>query len=79
MTAEVYEYPISTAAKALQTTELNILMHIKRGKLSGIEKNGQWYLSRQSFDDFLACGNHAAADVISATHHCGHGCGGGCG
>lgn len=71
-----HELPISKAATLLNTTELNLLMHIKRGNLSGCEKEGQWYLAQKSFDDFLAQNQQKTSNAISATPHCGHGCGG---
>ncbi len=71
-----HELPIDRAAELLNTTELNILMHIKHGNLSGLEKEGQWYLSQKSFDNFLAQGQQPASNPISSAQHCGHGCGG---
>ena len=75
MEEENYDLPISRAAEHLNTTELNILMHIKRGNLAGLEKEGQWYLSQKSFDNFLAQGRQPASNPISSAQHCGHGCG----
>lgn len=70
-----HELPIGRAAELLNTTQLNILMHIKHGNLSGLEKEGQWYLSQKSFDDFLAQDQQPETNVTNSTQHCGHGCG----
>lgn len=75
MNMETFDLPLSEAAKRLNTTELHVLMHIKRKKLDGVEKDGQWYLSQQNLDDFVADGTGSAADVLCTSHHCGQGCG----
>lgn len=71
------EIPINEAAGELQTTHLNVLMHIKRGKLSGGEKNGVWYVYRDSLDQLLATtGAGPDRDIICRSHSCGRNCGG---
>lgn len=75
METETYDLPIVEAAEKLKTTELNILMHIKRKILDGVEKDGKWYLSRRTFDNFLDQDGDSKANVVSAKSHCGHGCG----
>jgi hypothetical protein len=46
--------PINEVAELLQTTPLNVLMHIKRGKLVGSEEEGTWSVDSQSLADFRA-------------------------
>ncbi|PLX73635.1 MAG: hypothetical protein C0614_12830 [Desulfuromonas sp.] len=45
--------PISAAAQELHSTELNVLMHIKRGLLQGKECDGGWWVERVSLDALL--------------------------
>jgi hypothetical protein len=42
------------AAKAMQTTVLSVMMHIKRKLLEGLELDGRWYVSAASLAAFLA-------------------------
>lgn len=42
------------AAEQLNTTPLNILMHIKRGLLKGQECDGAWYVLSDSLERFAA-------------------------
>lgn len=65
------------AAQAMGTTELNILMHIKRGFLQGREVDGEWQVSAESLTAFQRESQGAKAKVV-----CQSGCGGkkgGCG
>jgi hypothetical protein len=70
---------ISDVAMILSTTQLNILMHIKRGLLKGAEEEAGWMIEKASLDDFLAKNGEAkAADVCTSgcaqKHACGKGC-----
>jgi hypothetical protein len=40
--------PIAEAARELETTPLNVLMHIKRGSLVGQESAGSWQVAAAS-------------------------------
>ncbi len=42
MKDQTLKLPIETIAEKLNTTPLNVLMHIKRGMLEGHEKDGAW-------------------------------------
>ena len=44
--------PAAEAAQAMATTELNVLMHIKRSLLDGREVQGAWYVSSESLAAF---------------------------
>jgi len=47
---------IEDVAKALETTELNVLMHIKRKLLAAQEADGVWQVTRESLEHFLRTG-----------------------
>jgi hypothetical protein len=70
---------ITEAAQILQTTPLNILMHIKRGLLKGTENDGEWLIERASIDDLMLKTGGRKADPVCASG-CArqHACGGGC-
>ena len=69
--------PISEAAKSLQTTPLNILMHIKKGLLKGVENDGAWYVEKISLELLLEqTGGVKAADVCASGCAKKHACGG---
>jgi len=42
--------PTAQAAEKLGTTPLNILMHIKRGSLLGVENDGVWLVESASLE-----------------------------
>lgn len=75
MEAESFDLSIRAAAAMLKSTELNILMHIKRGKLVAHEINGQWYLSRKDIDNYLTRGKDSKNDVLCTISSCSRGCG----
>ena len=72
---------ITEAAKVLQTTPLNILMHIKRGLLKGVEEEGDvWLIEQASIDALLLqTGGGKAEGVCASGCAKKHACGGGCG
>lgn len=71
---------IDVVAKALNTTPLNILMHVKRGMLAGGEEDGRWLIEKTSLDAFVAkTGGSKAGDVCARGCARKHACGGGCG
>jgi hypothetical protein len=52
------------AAKAMQTTVLSVMMHIKRRLLEGHEIDGAWYVSAASLATFLAHSGGETAPVV---------------
>jgi len=71
---------LSDAAKVMQTTPLNVLMHIKRGLLKGVEEKGQWLVNHKSLEALLAkTGGSKADNVCSSGCDKENACGGGCG
>lgn len=69
--------PISEAANQMKSTDLNVLMHVKRGLIKGVEIDGDWFIDKTSLAEFIA--SHAGkADVCEKKHHCGSGCGSSC-
>jgi hypothetical protein len=70
---------ITEAARRLQTTPLNVLMHIKRGLLKGVEENGVWLVDCVSLGGLQArTGGGKAHDVCASACSKKHACGGGC-
>ena len=72
--------PIKLVAKQMNTTPLNVLMHIKRGLLKGTEREDGWHIDKASLDAFVAkTGGEKASDVCASGCAKKHACGGGCG
>ena len=69
--------PISEAAKQMKSTDLNVLMHVKRGLIKGEEREGEWFVDQSSLSEFLAA-HTGKADVCEKKEHCGSGCGSSC-
>jgi hypothetical protein len=67
--------PISEAAQLLETTEMRILMLLKKDELQGKMVDEAWYIDRSSLK---LCEKPKAADVVRPGG-CGGGCGGGSG
>ena len=71
--------PTSIVAEKMNTTPLNVLMHIKRNLLQGVEEDGVWMIDCQSLDVLLAkTGGSKAGDVCASGCSKKHSCGGGC-
>lgn len=71
---------IIQVAELLNTTPLNVLMHIKRGLLQGIEEDGDWQVERASLEALQAKTGGARATEVCASGCSGkHGCSSGCG
>jgi len=71
--------PISIVAEKMKTTPLNVLMHIKRNLLQGVEEDGVWMIDCQSLEVLLAkTGGSKAKDVCASGCGKKHSCGGGC-
>lgn len=71
---------IAAAARLMQTTPLNILMHIKRGLLKGSEQDGVWLIERASLEALLASPGGGTANVVctggcTGKSTCGSQCG----
>jgi hypothetical protein len=73
MTAESELLSVAAVAKVLETTPVNVLMHIKRGLLSGEEVAGVWYVLATSLDNYLLNTEGTAYGSLCKSH-CGHGC-----
>lgn len=71
--------PISKAAEVMHTTELNVLMHIKRGHLKGTETDGAWMIDGDSLEKLLArTGGVKVDDICTSGCDKQHSCAGGC-
>jgi len=67
--------PIEEAARRLQTTPLNILMHLKRGLLKGVEEDDHWQIDAQSLAELQdKTGGGKATDVCASGCNKKHGC-----
>ena len=79
MQAQTLKLPISTVAEKMNTTPLHVLMHIKRGLLTGIEEDGVWMVDCESLEAFLAkTGGNKAEDICASGCAQKHACSGGC-
>lgn len=58
---------VDAAAMAMQTTVLNVMMHIKRRLLEGQELDGSWYVCAASLAGFLEQDNRRAGQVVCRT------------
>jgi hypothetical protein len=71
--------PIAEAAQLLETTEMRILMMLKKNELQGTMVEDSWFVDRSSLN---ICDKPKAADVVrpgGCGGGCGSGSGGGCG
>lgn len=62
--------PLPDAALRLHSTELNVLMHLKRGLLRGREVEGTWWIEQASLDKLLAQTGGGKSETVCASH-CG--------
>lgn len=68
---------ILAVAETLKTTPLNVLMHVKRGMLEGIEEGGGWMIDKASLDALVAkTGGSKVGDVCASGCAKKHACGG---
>lgn len=79
MNEQTEKLPIPVVAEKLNTTPLNVLMHIKRGLLQGTEEDGVWQVDVESLESLMAkTGGGKAGDACSSgcakKHTCGSGC-----
>lgn len=71
--------PIATVAEQMNTTPLNVLMHVKRGLLQGVEEDGVWMIDCQSLEHLMiTTGGGKNAAVCASGCAKKHACGGGC-
>ena len=66
--------PISEAARMLQTTELRILMMLKRQELQGRQEADTWLVEKASLQ---MCGT-PTPEGVARSGGCGGSCGNGC-
>ena len=66
--------PIAEAAQLLETTEMRVLMMLKKNELQGKNVDDLWYVDRSSLN---LCAKPKASDIVKPG--CGGGCGSGCG
>lgn len=66
--------PIAEAAHLLETTEMRVLMMLKKKELEGKQVDEAWYIDRSSLK---LCDKPKAADIVKPG--CCGGCGSGCG
>ena len=66
---------LAEAAQLLETTEMRVLMMLKKNELQGKQVDEAWYVDRASLQ---LCDKPKAADIVKAGG-CGGGCGSGCG
>ena len=67
--------PIAEAAHLLETTEMRVLMMLKKNELQGKMEDEAWYVDRSSLK---LCEKPKAEDIVKPGG-CGGGCGGGSG
>ena len=65
---------LAEAAQLLETTEMRVLMMLKKNELQGKEEGEAWYVDRSSLK---LCAKPKASDIVKPG--CGGGCGSGCG
>lgn len=74
MAVQTAMIPLEEAARRLQTTPLNILMHIKRGLLQGVEKDDLWEVDEASLAALQEKTDGKAAEVCASGCSKKHGC-----
>lgn len=71
--------PITEVATKMNTTALNVLMHIKRGLLQAVEQDGVWMIDVQSLEKLLAkTGGGKDAELCASACAKKRACAGGC-
>jgi len=73
MTTKKNSLSVTEVAAALKTTNLNVMMHIKRGLLIGEEVEGLWYVAADSLAEYQRqTRNQTKAQLCKSS--CSHGC-----
>jgi hypothetical protein len=67
--------PLNEAAERMQSTPVNVLMHIKRGLLSGKEVDGAWFVDASSLEKHLRQRQEGVNTEV-CQDHCKHTCAG---
>ena len=79
MNEQIERLSISVAAEKMNTTPLNVLMHIKRNLLQAVEEDGLWMIDCQSLEALLAkTGGGKDKDACASGCAKKHACSGGC-
>jgi hypothetical protein len=80
MVIETEKLTVAEVATTMKTTPLNVMMHIKRGLLSGEEVDGVWYVPADSLAGYLSDSHRGSnGSVCKSKSHCGQGCASSCG
>ena len=71
---------LSKTAQLLKTTQVNVLMHVRKGLLEQVEEDGLWYVTIDSFEAFVSQHGIRKSDSVCASG-CGRhaSCGSSCG
>ena len=70
---DVGKITLDEAAKRLESTPMNVLMHIKRGLLTGEEIGSSWFVEVASLENFLASHQGSSKENVcqsSCSHKC---------
>ena len=79
MKDQVKRLSLAAVAETMNTTPLNVLMHIKRGMLEGIEEEGTWMIDCHSLESLMdKTGGGKADDVCASGCAKAHACSGCC-
>ncbi len=71
---------LEKSAQLLKTTQVNVLMHVRRGLLEQVELDGEWYITIDSFEAFVSRNGIRKSDEVCAAGCSRHAaCGGSCG
>lgn len=71
---------LSKTAQLLKTTQVNVLMHVRKGLLEQVEKDGLWYITISSFEAFVSQNGIKKSAAVCASGcaraaSCGSSCG----
>jgi len=70
---------LTKTAQLLKTTQVNILMHVRKGLLKQVEKDGIWYITIASLEGFVSENGVRKSDRVCASGCSRHAsCGGSC-
>lgn len=79
MKDQVERLPLATVAQKMNTTALNVLMHIKRGILEGVEEEGTWMIDQKSLETLISKTGGAKVENVCASGCAkAHACSGDC-
>ena len=60
---------LDKTAQLLKTTQVNVLMHARKGLLAQVEEEGVWYITIASFENFVGQNG-----IRKSTEVCASGC-----